>query len=222
MAKLLFVTDNTKIFTAIRESFAKYGYFLDVAISADEAVSRIRAGKPDAVILGHSGVSKDVFSGMVKRSGINSLPIAEFSAEELAALDIKAMTDKISSALSKKKVLIAEDDRQMSQIFQSLLAASGFEVRAAFDGAETLSEIKSWKPNLVVLDIMLPVIDGFHICQMLNEDPSFEIRPKVLIISGRGSDWDQNLGAACGAEEYLVKPVNNAVFINKVKEITGR
>jgi DNA-binding response OmpR family regulator len=66
---------------------------------------------------------------------------------------------------------------------------------------------------------MLPVVDGFHICQTINEDHSFDPRPKILIVSGRGSDWDQNLGTACGAEDYLVKPFSNQHFVEKVNQI---
>ncbi len=119
------------------------------------------------------------------------------------------------------KVLVAEDDRQMSAIFCAVLKKQGYAVESVFDGAEALKVLRSWKPHLVVLDVMLPVVDGFHVCQTVNEDHSFDPRPKILIVSGRGSDWDQNLGAACGAEDYLVKPFSNQYFLDKVKGIAA-
>jgi DNA-binding response OmpR family regulator len=66
---------------------------------------------------------------------------------------------------------------------------------------------------------MLPVIDGFHLCQKLDEDHSIELKPMIVIISGRESDWDKNLGKACGAESYFVKPIDHAAFIHKIEEI---
>ena len=117
------------------------------------------------------------------------------------------------------RVLIAEDDRQMSAIFCAVLRKQGYEVESVFDGAEALRLLKAWHPHLLVLDVMLPVVDGFHVCQTLNEDHSFDPRPKIIIVSGRGSDWDQNLGAACGIEDYLVKPFSNQLLVDKVKEI---
>src|SRR3989339_244529 len=116
-----------------------------------------------------------------------------------------------------KRILIGEDDRQMSAIYQVLLTNQGYEVACAYDGAEVLRLLKSWQPHLLVLDVMLPVLDGFHVCQTINQDHSFDPRPKILIVSGRGSEWDQNLGAACGVEDYLVKPFNNKVFLEKVQ-----
>jgi two-component system response regulator VicR len=121
-----------------------------------------------------------------------------------------------------RRVLIAEDDRQMSQILNAVLQKQGYEVECVFDGAEALRVLKIWHPHLLVLDIMLPIVDGFHICHTINEDHSFDPRPKILIVSGRGSDWDQNLGAACGAEDYLVKPFSNQHFADKVNQILSK
>jgi DNA-binding response OmpR family regulator len=120
------------------------------------------------------------------------------------------------------RVLIAEDDRQMSNIFSAVLKKQGYEVESVFDGAEALRMVRSWQPHLVVLDVMLPIVDGFHICQTVNEDHSFDPRPKILIVSGRGSEWDQNLGAACGAEDYMVKPFSNQSLADKVKQILSK
>jgi DNA-binding response OmpR family regulator len=131
------------------------------------------------------------------------------------------MNNEIEKPLAGRRILIAEDDRQMSAILSMILSKSGCEIRAVYDGAEALREIKGWQPHLVVLDVMLPVIDGFHICQTINEKPVAGYRPKILIVSGRGSDWDQNLGIACGAEDYLVKPFNNVDFLRRVLEILG-
>ena len=129
------------------------------------------------------------------------------------------MMDMIESVENRRKVLIAEDDRTMSAILCMLVEKSGYAVRAVFDGIEALREVKAWQPDLMVMDVMLPHIDGFHVCQSMNDDLSLERTPRVIIISGRSSDWDQNLGAACGAEYYLVKPFSNDDFLQKVNTV---
>jgi len=118
-----------------------------------------------------------------------------------------------------KRVLIAEDDRQMAEILREVIGCGGFETRVSFDGADTLAVVRAWRPHLIVLDIMLPVIDGFHVCQAMNDDPALEPKPKVFIISGRSSDMDKNLGTACGAEEYFVKPLNNAKLLSRIQSV---
>ena len=125
----------------------------------------------------------------------------------------------VTEAMAHKRILIAEDDRQMSSLLKTVLAKDGFAVTSANDGAEAIRQIKSFQPHLIVLDIQLPVIDGFHICRMLGDDPTLAQRPKILVITGRSSDWDQKLGAACGVEGYLVKPFSHRVFIENVRSI---
>lgn len=117
------------------------------------------------------------------------------------------------------RILICEDDREMAEILNLVLGKTNHEVRVIHNGIEALECIKTWRPQLLVLDIMLPGIDGFHICQTIKEDHSFESLPSVLIISSRATDWDKNLGAACGAEDYLVKPFTTADFLQKVNKI---
>jgi len=218
MSKLLFVTNNVKILSAWEEALLLGGHKVDIAITGEEAIKRALTGAPELILIDEDDPSKDLIIKHLKKDNKTSfIPTIFISPQEITRADI--VLKKIAGILKKKKVLIAEDDRQMASILKVILESKNYDAKTSFDGAETLKEVKSWQPDLLVLDIMLPVIDGFHICQKINEDQSFEVKPKVIIISGRESDWDKNLGRACGAEYYLVKPFDNLFFLEKVHEV---
>ena len=221
MIKILLVTGDTGIVALWKKALAQHGYTLDVALSAEEALDRAQGGTPDLILTAAIETPQKVFLEQLKRSpSTASIPVVALPASEVRQPE--TVIPRLKNLLTSRRVLVAEDDRQMAQILRTVLETAGYEVQTAFDGAEALRITKSWHPHLMVLDIMLPVVDGFHVCQTINEDHSIDPRPKILIISGRGSEWDQNLGAACGAEDYLVKPVNHIAFLQKVHEIMAR
>lgn len=221
MAKILFVADNAKTVSSWSEILVLGGHTVDVAITGDEALKRSMSGAPDLIVIDEDDTASETIKKHLKQEHkTNLIPVVSIKAADITRADV--VLKKINESLRKKKILIADDDRQMAEILKSILESKNYEIKIAFDGAETLKEIKAWKPHLIVLDIMLPVIDGFHICQSINEEHSENPKPKILIISGRESDWDKNLGKACGAEDYLVKPFDNIFFVKKVQEILSR
>jgi DNA-binding response OmpR family regulator len=217
MVKILLVTAESAVLSSWQTAAGSRGYVLDIALSGAEALERAVSGHPDAIVIGLSAGDAVLLENELQGALRSFVPCIAVTPSDLTVPD--AVLSRVAALLLPGRILIAEDDRQMSAILSQVLARSGFEVRTAYDGVETLREIRAFKPHLLVLDIMLPVIDGFHVCQTINDDHTLAVRPKVVIISGRGSDWDQNLGAACGAELYLVKPFTNACFLEKVREI---
>ena len=218
MHKILFVTNESKYVPVWRETLVSGGFEFDVALSASEAVERAQSGQPSLIVLDRTETAPEILINSIKKNK-KTVNIQIIKIQPDQSGNPGAVLARISALLSPKKVLIAEDDRQMAGVLEMILTASGFVVKSVYDGIETLKEIKAWHPHLLVLDIMLPLVDGFHICHTMNEDHTFDPKPKVLIVSGRGSDWDQNLGAACGAEHYIVKPFKNEYFLEKVREI---
>jgi DNA-binding response OmpR family regulator len=209
------VSNDTQAMAVWRASLRAAGYEIDAALSGDEARERAVSGRPDAVVVGPLESDTDIFLRQMRQDpGTAAIPVVVIGPRGEAAV-----LDALRAALTPRRVLVAEDDRQMSAILCMLLEKNGYAVRAAYDGVETLREVKAWKPDLLVLDVMLPIVDGFHVCQSINEDPTLETAPRVIIVSGRASDWDQQLGAVCGAEHYLVKPFSNDFFLRKVREI---
>ena len=218
MNKVLLVTDDPKYSGVWKKALTESGFEFDIALSAGEAISRAESGLPGIIVLDRIDTAPDVLIDSLKLNAkTGHIHVIKISPDQSG--NPEAALTRIKAILAPKKVLIAEDDRQMSGVLEMILIKSGFVVKTTHDGVAALKEIKSWHPHLLVLDIMLPLVDGFHICQNINEDHSFDPKPKILIISGRGSDWDQNLGAACGAEHYIVKPFKNEFFLQKAREI---
>lgn len=118
-----------------------------------------------------------------------------------------------------KKILIVEDDRFLRELMARKLREGGFEVIEAGDGEEGLKKIKETKPDLVLLDLILPSIDGFEVLSRKKEDPEIEKIP-VIVLSNLGQREDIEKGLALGAIDYMVKAhFTPSEIIEKVKNI---
>ena len=102
-------------------------------------------------------------------------------------------------------VLVVEDDPEINELVGAYARIAGFEYRAALDGATALTEARHRAPAAVVLDLMLPDIDGFEVCQRLKADPDTR-RVPVIMLTALGDENSRARGMQCGACEYLVKP----------------
>jgi DNA-binding response OmpR family regulator len=115
-------------------------------------------------------------------------------------------------------VLIVEDDRNTSALIKTYLEKEGFKTIQAYDGEEALSLIKNSSPGFVILDIMLPKIDGWEVCRRLR---SFSDVP-VLMLTAREEEIDRVLGLSLGADDYVVKPFSPRELLERVKAILRR
>ena len=102
-------------------------------------------------------------------------------------------------------VLVVEDDREINELVGAYAQIAGFEYRAALDGETALREAHARVPSAVVLDLMLPDIDGFEICNRLKAEDDTRGVP-VIILTALGGEANRKKGHACGASEYLTKP----------------
>jgi DNA-binding response OmpR family regulator len=105
----------------------------------------------------------------------------------------------------RRSVLVVEDDREINELVGAYAQIAGFEYRPALDGATALREAHDRIPAAVVLDLMLPDIDGFELCTRLKKESDTRNVP-VIMLTALGSDDARRRGLACGATEYLVKP----------------
>ena len=103
-----------------------------------------------------------------------------------------------------QKILIIEDDRFLRELISKKLAKEGFEVSEAIDGEEGIKKIKSEKPGLILLDLILPGIDGFEVLSKMKDDPTVSSIP-VIILSNLGQKEDVEKGLKLGAVDYLIK-----------------
>lgn len=122
---------------------------------------------------------------------------------------------------NKKKVMIVEDDEHISKVYEIKLAKEGIQSSLAVDGEEAITKITAEKPDLIILDLMIPKIDGFGVLEHIKKNPELTRIP-VIVLSNLGQQADQDRALRLGANEYLVK-VDNPIqeVINKVKGYLG-
>ena len=116
------------------------------------------------------------------------------------------------------KVLVCDDERHIVRLIQVNLERQGYTVVTAFDGKEGLEKIRSEKPNLCVLDVMMPYMDGFEVLKALRREPETENLP-VIMLTAKAQDKDVFEGYHYGADMYLTKPFNPMELVTFVKRI---
>jgi DNA-binding response OmpR family regulator len=121
----------------------------------------------------------------------------------------------------KKRILLVEDEPHMMEMLKFRLVENHYEVATAADGYTALNQVKSFKPNLVILDLMLPKIDGYTICRLLKFSEEYRMIP-VMILSARSTDEDVRRGMAMGADAYMTKPYDPPALLDKIKELLAK
>ena len=109
--------------------------------------------------------------------------------------------------MPRPKVLIVEDDRAIAEVLQYNLNNAGYETIISTDGQDALNQARLKLPDLVILDLMIPVIDGLEVCKRLRALPETRDAP-ILILTAKGEETDQIVGFSVGADDYVVKPVS--------------
>ena len=117
-----------------------------------------------------------------------------------------------------KKILIVDDEPSVIVSVQFLMEQNGYDVMLAFSGEEAMEIINEKKVDLILLDIMLPVIDGFEVCQRVRENPDW-YKIKIILLTALDSDANVEKGLALGADAYITKPFSNIEIVDKVKEL---
>ena len=119
----------------------------------------------------------------------------------------------------KKRILLVDDEPSVREVVCTRLMSLGFEVLTAKDGQEGLDLARKESPDVVLLDLMLPKLDGYKVCRMLKFDKAFENIP-VVIFSAKGSDADKKLAEQAGADAYMVKPFDFKLFTQTIQKLT--
>lgn len=117
--------------------------------------------------------------------------------------------------MPKKRILVIDDQEEVLSLLKDSLWACDFEVKVSKDSKDTLSLVKSFKPDLILLDLFMPDIGGFEICEILNDHPEIRGIP-IIIISGLDDLVDVKKAYKLGVVDYLVKPFSIADLIKKV------
>ena len=123
--------------------------------------------------------------------------------------------------MANRKVLVIEDDRALSEIICYNLQQHGFHVTIAMDGASGLQTAFHQPPEIILLDVMLPVLDGIEVCRRLRAHPETN-RCVILMLTAKAEEADQLLGFSVGADDYVVKPFSVKVLLERIKALRRR
>ncbi len=123
--------------------------------------------------------------------------------------------------MPKAKVLVIEDDRSLAEVLSYNLKASGYEVLVATDGQDGLLKAETKSPDLVVLDLMLPVVDGLDVCRRLRAQPTTREIP-IIMLTAKAEESDEIVGFSLGADDYVTKPFSVKVLLERIKALRRR
>ena len=120
--------------------------------------------------------------------------------------------------MDKKKILIVDDDENIAELISLYLIKECFDTEIALNGEEALEKFRVYQPQLVLLDIMLPGIDGYDVCREIRKDSNVPI----IMLSAKGEVFDKVLGLKIGADDYMVKPFDSNELVARVQAILRR
>jgi len=121
----------------------------------------------------------------------------------------------------KARILVVEDEPEALELVQFNLKQAGFEVVTPTDGAAALQQARAAQPSLIVLDLMLPEIDGLEVCKILRRDPSTMAIP-IIMLTAKAAELDRVLGLELGADDYVTKPFSPRELVLRVKNLLQR
>jgi len=121
---------------------------------------------------------------------------------------------------TKKKILVVDDEPDIVEMLKMRLEASGYEVLVATDGNTAYDKARSDAPDLIILDLMLPGMDGYQVCRLLKFDQRYKLIP-IIMLTAKGQKEDKEWGDKVGADLYMTKPFEAKELLDKIKELIG-
>ncbi|MCU7796980.1 MAG: response regulator [Candidatus Thiodiazotropha sp. (ex Semelilucina semeliformis)] len=118
------------------------------------------------------------------------------------------------------EILVVDDEPNIVLSLEFLLKKEGYQVRTASNGEEALNVLKETKTDLVLLDVMMPRMDGYDVCQAVRADPKLS-SVRIIMLTARGRDIERDKGLALGADDYVTKPFATRELVDKVKSFLG-
>ncbi len=122
--------------------------------------------------------------------------------------------------MARKKILIVDDEPDIILMVSNRLKAKGYDVVSALDGQAGLELAKSAKPDLIILDLMLPKMDGYKVCSFIKKDSRYSKIP-IIMFSAKAQQDDIKIGQDAGADAYIVKPFDAPILLGKIAELLG-
>ena len=119
---------------------------------------------------------------------------------------------------STKRILVIDDDPVITKLLDSLLKSHHYEVLLAGDAPSGLEMAIKQSPDIIVLDVMMPIINGYNICRLLKKETAHQKIP-IILLTSRSSDDDRRIGKEVGADAYIAKPLNTQELLSRISEL---
>jgi len=120
--------------------------------------------------------------------------------------------------MSQRRILIVDDERDIIELLSYNLAREGYEVAVAYDGEQALAVASAFKPEIVLLDIMLPKLDGVEVCRQLRLQEAFR-DTSILFLTARAEEYSEVAGFEAGADDYITKPIKPRALLERLKAV---
>ncbi len=120
----------------------------------------------------------------------------------------------------RKKILVVDDEKSMTNLLKKRIEAAAYDVSVASDGQEGLDKARIEKPDLIVADVMMPRLDGYHMCRLLKFDERYKNIP-IIMLTSRDNDRDRMTANEVGADAYVVKPFKGEELMSNIKKLLG-
>jgi two-component system alkaline phosphatase synthesis response regulator PhoP len=120
--------------------------------------------------------------------------------------------------MAKGKILVVDDEVNITQILEFSIGAEGYEVITAANGEEAIDKARREQPDLIILDVMMPKIDGYEACRILKANPLTKSIP-VVLLTAKGRDIDKRLGYEVGATDYIIKPFSPNKLVDRIHQL---
>ncbi len=117
-----------------------------------------------------------------------------------------------------RSVLIVDDEAYIVTSLEFVMKSAGFEVGVAYDGEEALAKVAEMVPDLVILDVMMPKLDGFQVCETIRANPLWK-SVRIIMLTAKGRDAERNKGMSLGADDFLTKPFSTRDILKRAQEI---
>ncbi len=145
---------------------------------------------------------------VIEAGSEQTVPVQGDASDEMTA---KAEKDT-------KRILVVDDEEDIVKLVKTYLEYHNYEVITAYDGQGGLEKVKTGKPDLIVLDLMLPKMNGYKVCGLLKKDTRYAKTP-VILFSAKAQEKDIKLGQEVGADAYITKPYEPEILLVKIKEL---
>ncbi|MCB0516477.1 MAG: response regulator transcription factor [Chitinophagales bacterium] len=119
------------------------------------------------------------------------------------------------------KILVVDDEPDILEFVKYNLEKEGYAVKTALDGREGLELVRSWQPQLVLLDVMMPQLDGIEVCRQIRHDEKIK-QPLIVFLTARSEDYSQIAGFDAGGDDYITKPIRIRVLVSRLKALLRR